>query len=92
MRPEPTALDWLDHLELSHDRFLMLFQVDSDNLDDPPKLLLEEFDSWRDFENCKAGGSVWLFPEDLPRLIAWLEKWLRAYQECAEEDKSKSPV
>ncbi len=65
MRPEPTAPDWLDNLELSHDRLLMLFQVDPGNLDEPPKLLLEEFDSTRDLDNLEPGGAVWLYPEDL---------------------------
>ena len=91
MRPEPTASDWLDNLELSHDRLLMLCQVDPEHLDDPPRLLLEKYDSSQELDDLSPGGSMWLYPEDLPRLIAWLEKWLQAFRECAEEDKSKSP-
>ena len=48
VRPEPTAYDWADNLELSHDRLLTLYQVDPDHcFHEPPKLLLEEFDSTR---------------------------------------------
>jgi hypothetical protein len=65
MRPEPTATDWQDNLELSHDRLLMLFQVDPGNLDEPPKLLLEEFDGTRNLDNLEPGGSVWLYPKEV---------------------------
>jgi len=92
MRPEPTATDWQDNLELSHDRLLMLFQVDPGNLDEPPQLLLEEFDSSRDAENGEAGGSVWLYPEDLSRVIEWLQRWLEAFRDCKESDSRKSPA
>ncbi len=92
MRPEPGASDWLDYLELSHDRFLWVFQVDPDNLNDPPKLLLEEFDSSRDAENGEAGGSVWLYPEDVSRVIEWLQQLLKNFRHCKELDARKFPT
>ena len=92
MRPEPTASDWLDNLELSHDRLLMLFQVDPDNLNEPPKLLLEEFDSSRDVDNCEPGGSVWLYPEDVSRVIEWLQQLLKGFRVCKESDARKFPT
>ena len=92
MRPEPTASDWLDNLELSHDRLLMLFQVDPDDLNDPPKLLLEEFNSSRELENCESGGSVWLYPEDVSRVIKWLQQVLTNFRHGKEWDARKSPA
>ena len=93
VRPEPTAYDWADNLELSHDRLLTLYQVDPDHcFHEPPKLLLEEFDSTRDLDNLEPGGSVWLYPEDLPRVIEWLQRWLEAFRDCKESDSRKSPA
>ena len=91
MRPTPAAHDWMDNLELSHGRLLMLFQVEADNLDDPPKLLLEEFDSPQAVDDLGPGGSVWLYPEDIPRLISWLEERLQSFRNCARIDREKSP-
>ncbi len=91
MRPEPTASDWLDNLELSHDRLLMLFQIEPDNLNEPPKLLLEEFDNSRDVDNLEPGGSVWLYPEDLSRVIEWLQQLLKNFRIGKESDAKKSP-
>ena len=93
MRPERKPEDFpLDHLELSHDRLLMLFQIDPENFDDPPRLLLEEFDSSRDAENGEAGGSVWLYPEDVWRVIEWLQQSLKSFLRCKELDARKSPT
>ena len=93
MRPELNAEGFpLDDLDLSHDRLLMLFQVDADNLDDPPRLVLEEFDSTRDAENGEAGGSVWLYPEDVSRVIEWLQLWLKLFRHCEELDARKLPA
>ena len=72
MRPEPMVIDWMDDLELSHDRHLMLLQIDREHPDDPP-LLIEEYDSSQELDDLSHGGNVRLYPEDLPRLIAWLE-------------------
>ena len=90
VKHEPTVIDWLDDLELSHDRHMMLLQIDPEHLDDPPPLLIEEYDSSQELDDLSPGGNIRLYPEDLPRLIAWLEKWLQAYRECAEEDGSKT--
>ena len=92
MRPKPKVFDWLDTLELSHDRHLMLLQIDPVPLGDPPRLLLEDYDSSQELDDLSPGGSIWVYPEDLPRLFAWLETWVRAYRQCGEEDKSKSPT
>ena len=91
VKPEPTVIDWVDNLELSHDRHLMLLWIDREHPDDPP-LLLEEYDSSQELDDLSHGGNIRLYPEDLPRLIAWLEQWAQAYPKCAEEDKSKSPI
>ncbi len=92
MKPEPTASDLLDTLELSHNRFLMLFQVDPDSLDDPPPLLLQGFDSSLDVEDCDSGGSVWFHPEDLPKVIEWLQQSLEKFRRCRELDASRLPA
>ena len=92
VKPEPTVFDWLDNLELSHDRLLLLFQINPENLDDPPRLLLEEFDSSRDAENGEAGGSVWLYPEDVSRVIEWLQQSLKSFRRCKELDARKFPT
>ena len=89
MRPEPTVIDWMDDLELSHDRHLMLLQIHREHPDDPP-LLIEEYDSSQELDDLSHGGNIRLYPDDLPRLIAWLEEWLRAYRKCVEEDGSKT--
>ena len=73
MRPKPKVFDWLDTLELSHDRHLMLLWIDREHPDDPP-LLLEEYDSSQELDDLSHGGNIRLYPEDLPRLIAWLEQ------------------
>jgi len=91
MRPEPGAFDELDCFELSHDRFLMLYQVDPNHVDNLPRLLIEEYDSFQELEDLSPGGSIWVHPEDLPKLIGWLEGLLQAFRECAKEDRSKSP-
>ena len=57
MKPEPTVIDWLDNLELSHDRHLMLCQVDPEHLDDPPPLLLEEYDSSQELDDLSPGAA-----------------------------------
>ena len=90
MKPEPTVIDWLDDVELSHDRHLMLLQMDPVPLGDPPRLLLEDYDSFQELDDLNPGGSMWVYPEDLPRLIAWLEHWSQGFRECAKEDGSKS--
>ena len=90
MRPKPKVVDWMDTLELSHDRHLMFCHLEREHPDDPPRLLLEDYDSSQELDDLSPGGSIWVYPEDLQRLFAWLETWVRAYQQCGEEDKSKS--
>ena len=88
----PTAADWLDNLELSHDRILMLSQVDPNSIDYPPRLWLEQWDCSRDVDDYEPGESVWLYPEDIPALIRWLTEWLALFQGCRDSDASKFPV
>jgi len=92
MRPKPKVSDWLDTLELSNDRHLMFCWLEREHPDDPPRVLLEDYDSSQELEDLSPGGSIWVSREDLPRLVAWLESWLQAFRRCAEEDKSKSPT
>ena len=93
MRPEPTLYDWLDWLDLSHDRVLTIYQTnDPDCLNNPPKILLEEFDGSDAFERMKAGGSIWIYPEDLPTIIRWLQKWLEAFRGCSALDAQRTPA
>ena len=67
-------------------------KVDPDDLNDPPKLLLEEFNSSRELENCESGGSVWLYPEDVSRVIKWLQQLLENFRDCKESDARKFPA
>ncbi len=91
MRPEPTVIDWLDNLELSHDRHLMLLQIDREHPDDPP-LLIEEYDSSQELDDLSPGGNMRLYPEDLPRIIAWLEQWLQATRNSALTQRDGKPL
>lgn len=90
MSPTPDVYDWLDNLELSHGQLLMLFQVNPDRLDDPPRLRLQELDEPE--TDLDSGEGMWLYPEDVPKLIAWLEEWLQRFRECAKIDREKMPV
>ena len=92
MRPKPKVSDCLDSLELSNDRHLMFCYLEREHPDDPPRVLLEDYDSSQKLEDLSPGGSIWVYPEDLPRLVAWLESWLQAFRECAKEVGSKSPT
>ena len=88
----PSIDDWLDNLEVSHGRMLMLLWINSDHIECPPRLVIEEYDTPEAFDNVEPGGNVWLYPEDIPRVIAWLERWLQLLQECAKSDKEKLPA
>ena len=37
-------------------------------------------------------GWIWLYPENIERLIARLQFWLGSYRRCAREDAKKIPA
>lgn len=82
----------MDNLELSHGRLLMLLWISSDHIEQPPRLVIEEYESPEVFDNVEPGANLWLHPEDIPRLITWLEWWLQAFRESAKSDAELSPA
>ena len=93
-RPSANA-DFQDWIDLSHRRQWMIIWDDPESAADIPRIWLEQFPEGFDFEHgcdeADATGLVWLYPEDIPALIAKLQFWLDSFRECAREDAKRSP-
>ena len=84
--------DWID---LSRGRSWGLLFEDTDSIESIPRIWLEQYRQDVQLEHgwdeADVTGRMWLYPEDLPAVIAKLQVWLEQYRECAREDAKRRP-
>ena len=90
--PDTLLEDWL---ELSHERCWALGQENPPSFGGIPRMWIEQYREGVPLENTddeeNVTGRVWLYPEDLPMVIAKLTKLLASYRRCALEDSKRHP-
>ena len=86
--PHPTRTEFEDWVELADGRIWMLGFEKTDCSENIPRLFLEQYTSDDLWADLQEDGRVWLLPEDMPRVIEMLAKWLDLYRECASDDST----
>ncbi len=89
--PHPQRTENWAWVDLSEGRTWMLSIEDSNDLDTPPRLLIDQFASNEAVENWQPESQVWLHPEDLAPLIKELSGWLEILRLSAEIDAKENP-
>ncbi len=89
--PHPTRTEFEDFVDLADGRIWMLCFEQTDSSENIPRLFLEQYADMYALEDLQEDGRLWLLPEDMPRVIEMLAKWLDVYRRCAREDSSGPP-